>query len=114
MLISDSHIGECANKTTDKLTKRYSVMGLVKPGADIRTLPTSAKNLVETLTNSDVLVFSGDVDIIYINFSNAYLHIFHSYLPKRKIYEKSPPKKHWITTGINISCQKKKRPIPPY
>jgi hypothetical protein len=58
-LISGSHMGECANKTKNNLNKMYNVMGLVKPGANIRNLYTSAKNLVETLTKSDVLVFSG-------------------------------------------------------
>lgn len=50
LLIGDSHSRECANKTKDNLNKMYSVVGLVKPGADISTLSMSAKNLVQTLT----------------------------------------------------------------
>ena len=51
-------------------------------------------------------VNSNDVDNIYDKFLNTYLQIFHSCFPKSKIYENSCTK-HWITTGIKISCQMK-------
>jgi hypothetical protein len=51
-------------------------------------------------------VNSNDVDSVYNKFLNTCLQIFHSYFPKRKMYENSPTK-HWTTTGIKISCQKK-------
>ena len=50
LFVGDSHFRECANKTKDNLNKMYSVVGLVKPAADISTLSTSANNLVHTLT----------------------------------------------------------------
>jgi len=51
-------------------------------------------------------VNSNDVDSTYNKFLKTYLQIFHSCFPKRKICENSTTK-HWITTGIKNSCQKK-------
>jgi lysophospholipase L1-like esterase len=59
LLIGDSHIRDCADKTKDNLNKMFSVLGLIKPGADINILSSSIELMVKSLTHNDVIVLSG-------------------------------------------------------
>jgi hypothetical protein len=59
LLIGDNHIRDCADKTEENFNKMFSVIGFVKPGADINILTSSVELMVKSLTYNDVIVLSG-------------------------------------------------------
>jgi hypothetical protein len=55
----------------------------------------------------DNVFINEDVDIIFNNFLNTYLRIFNTRFPTEKSHIKHN-NKPWLTTGIKISCNKKR------
>jgi hypothetical protein len=70
LLIGDSHIRACADKIIVSLHKTCSVIGIVKPGADINLFSSSLELMVKSLNHNDMIVFSGGTKKIGENSSN--------------------------------------------
>ena len=51
--MGESHTRGCASNVKENLNENCIVSGRVKPGSDILTLTTSAKNVIQNLTKND-------------------------------------------------------------
>jgi hypothetical protein len=75
VIIGDSHARGCAVNIKHMLNDGYKIQiqGIVKPGACVNTLTSSAKYDIEQLTNKDALVFWGGTNDIGKNDSQKAL-----------------------------------------
>jgi hypothetical protein len=51
---------------------------------------------------------SNDVDTGFNAFLNTYLRVFYASFPRRKIIKDKTNNNNWLTSGIKVSCQRKR------
>jgi hypothetical protein len=76
VIIGDSHARNCAAKLQHQLRRKYSVIGHVKPGAEMKQIVNSGKKEVNNLKGDDVIVvWGGSNDIGKQNSQEAWKHL---------------------------------------
>jgi hypothetical protein len=93
LITGDSHARGCSARLKNKLNKAFHVMGIVKPGLVINTLPSMAKSNMDKLTATDAITGTNDVSHNYshdglkhvISFiqSNSHKNFIKMYVPQR-------------------------------
>jgi hypothetical protein len=93
LVTGECHARVCAARLKNKLNKACHIMGIVKPGLVINTLPTKAKSNMDKLTATDAIGGTNDVSHNYthdglkysINFvqPNNHTNIIKMYVPHR-------------------------------
>jgi predicted phosphodiesterase len=71
LIIGDSHIRNCAANMKSNTKDNFKVQGVVKSGAEADILANSTKNVIRSLSKSDVVFFGGANDVGRNNSSKA-------------------------------------------
>jgi hypothetical protein len=67
MLIGDSHCRGMARNTSDYLGDKFEVMGMIKPGAEIKDIFASVTLNYRRLIKNDIIVVQGGTNDVYRN-----------------------------------------------
>jgi hypothetical protein len=59
VLLGDSHIRDCAKKVSNLLGEAYSVLGIIKPNANLKAITLPSNLRIDKYSVSDVLVVCG-------------------------------------------------------